>query len=276
MKKSWDIAIRRGIQVLFAGFIILRAIMHIRGVSGTVASIDALCPFGGAETFWSVVTAGRYIPKTHQSNLVLFGGVIVSVLLVGGAFCGWMCPMGTLSDGLSSLRRRVKIKEIKLGCAARTMMGLLRYAVLLGILIGTARVGKMIFADYDPYRTIFSLAWISKPSEIKATAVASTLFVLTGSFFVDRFWCRFLCPLGAIVSLLQPIAVLKIRRHESTCIDCGKCNRVCPVKLPVATRSTPGSTCTSCLDCVSICPVRDTLYVGTFGRRRPSKPAIEI
>jgi polyferredoxin len=251
------------VQFAFFAFIVYRSVLHSIGSASRVASLDSLCPMGGVATFWNLVTMGRYVPKTHASNVVLLAGLGVSVLLAGGAFCGWMCPMGTLSDLLTSVRKRLRIGEIGIPNGVSRYLGLLRFVVLGAVLFETARLGTLVFANFDPYRAIFGLYWIFSPSSIGAIVWGTTVLVLAGMFLVDRFWCRFLCPLGAVISLIQPLAIFKVRRDPELCINCGECSRVCPVKLPVDRRVSPGATCAACMDCVSSCPVPGALYVGT-------------
>ena len=78
----------------------------------SAASIDALCPFGGVETLWQWVTTGEFVPKTHPSSLVLMVGLLLATMVSGAAFCGWICPFGTLQDALTWLRERLRIPAI--------------------------------------------------------------------------------------------------------------------------------------------------------------------
>jgi polyferredoxin len=94
-RTSWTTSARRTSQLIFAGFILVASVRHGLGLeSNALASIDALCPFGGAETLWTWITTGRFVAMTHPSNLILGVGLLVGVLLAGNAFCGWICPFG--------------------------------------------------------------------------------------------------------------------------------------------------------------------------------------
>jgi len=89
-----------------------------------------------------------------------------------------------------------------------------------------------------------------------------------GSVLVRDLWCRYLCPYGALVGIVGRVAPLKVARDARTCIDCRKCTKVCPARLPVHAMARMDSVeCTSCQDCVAVCPIRDCLAV------RPARPA---
>lgn len=102
-------------------------------------------------------------------------------------------------------------------------------------------------------------------------SVAVLLGLAAASFIVRNFWCRYLCPYGALMGLVALLSPNRIRRSPDHCVDCGKCARACPSRIPVdqlvAIRSTE---CTSCLECVAACPVQDALALESVGRKRVS------
>ncbi len=262
--KSWTPLLQRLSQLAFGVFILVASIRHaLASTDGALPSTDAYCPFGGLETLWKLATQGTFISKTHPSNIVLALGLLVGTVLVGGAFCGWVCPFGGLQDLLTWVRQRLHLPELKVPARVDRVLGFGRYVVLGGILYATVQTGKMWFADYDPYRTIFSLGWLFEFNWAEAwPAYVVSLAVIVGAFFVPRLWCRYLCPLGGVISLVQRVSLFRIRRTPATCIHCKKCDKVCPVGIQVSQKKSVTAGCISCLKCVETCPVKDTLYVG--------------
>jgi polyferredoxin len=85
---------------------------------------------------------------------------------------------------------------------------------------------------------------------------------------VQNFWCRYLCPYGALMGLLSMFSPVKIRRDTAACIDCAKCAKACPSALPVDKLVTIQSAeCTACMSCVAACPATDALQFSLAPRK---------
>jgi len=124
---------------------------------------------------------------------------------------------------------------------------------------------RLWFAGYDPYLTLFGLHWLfgAEAGDFWIALMILGL-VVAASLVVDRFWCRYLCPLGAVLSVVGRFSLLRIRRTPSACTDCTLCDKPCPVGIEPS-KATPfvSSDCIGCMDCVATCPVRGALSVGT-------------
>lgn len=261
---TWTRRARRIVQLSFAGFILSSSVIHhLATEDGSTASIDALCPFGGLETAWRYLSSGgQYVPKTHSSNLILFVGLLFATLIAGSAFCGWICPFGTIQDLLTGIRKRLRLPEIQVPQRLDRVLRYGRYVMLGLILYQTIVTIKLWFTAIDPYRTLFGLDWLFDFQPAVAwPAYLSTVIVLVASLFIERAWCRYACPLGGALSLVGKFSLLRIRRTEENCKDCAICARPCPVKLPVATANVISSDCIGCLECVDTCPRPGALEV---------------
>ena len=96
--------------------------------------------------------------------------------------------------------------------------------------------------------------------------VMAALVVL--SVLIQNFWCRFLCPYGALMGIVSIFSPVKIRRDAQACIDCGKCNKACPSQLPVDRLVQIRSVeCTGCMECVAVCPAENALQLSLPPRR---------
>jgi polyferredoxin len=102
---------------------------------------------------------------------------------------------------------------------------------------------------------------------IAGAAVIGLLMLL--SIFIQNFWCRFLCPYGALMGVVSTLSPVRIRRDARACIDCGKCSKACPAKLPVDQLIQIRSLeCTSCMECVAVCPAQYALQFALPPRRQ--------
>lgn len=119
-------------------FVSLRHGLAATGGDASTASIDALCPFGGLETLWRYITTGQFISKAHPSNLIIGLGLLISVLLAGSAFCGWICPFGTLQERVHGFSRWLQRRVPSLGRAMRSIRKRLNPRAARGAYAGPA------------------------------------------------------------------------------------------------------------------------------------------
>lgn len=254
---------RRLTQLGFAAVILVAAVRHqLEPTAGATASVDALCPFGAMETLITWLTAGTMISKIHPSNLVLGGALLVATLLAGNAFCGWICPLGSIQDLVWRLGRRLHLPELRVPARLDKHLRWGRFLVLAVVIWFSVSTAKLWFADYDPYLAIFGLDWLFNPGGMAVVGVAVAGVMLIGSSLVNRLWCRYLCPLGGVLSVVSRFSLLRVRRNQDACTDCTLCDRPCPVGLQVSAAAPAVSAdCIGCLDCVATCPVKGALSV---------------
>jgi polyferredoxin len=261
------------VQAGFFAFIAMLVVRHSlvpEGGGAAVPSPEAYCPFGGIETLYRTVTAAatggtlQFINHAKLSNVVVLVALLISAVLLKSSFCGWICPFGTLQEWIMGFSRFVQRKVPALGRLVKRVrsrpspflsaldrwLRWLKYGVLGLILYYTIAAGKMVFRDYDPYAALISL-----PSGIIWPAFAILIAVIVLGFFVERPWCRYLCPLSPVIGLFGKLAPVKIERTGTFCKGCNICEVKCPVGLPVAsaTRITAVE-CNNCLKCIEVCP----------------------
>jgi len=269
-KSIW---IRKIVQWTFFVLIALIAVNHSLAEAGGAvipfianASLHAVCPFGGVVSIYQFVTVGTFVQKIHQSSFVLMIIGFLLAVLFGPVFCGWVCPLGTIQEFVSRFGRRYfrrrfnQFVPVKLDQVLRY----LRYAVLAWVLYMTAVTGKLVFAEYDPYFALFNF-WTSEVSVIGLVILAATLGL---SFFVERPWCKYACPYGALLGITNLFRVFGIRRNEATCKADGACSIMCPMNIPVDTvQVVHDPQCISCMECTSesVCPVANTVRLATRG-----------
>lgn len=265
MKKK-AVLLRKTVQIFFLVLITLIAVNHTleeRGIEIPLvgsASLHAVCPFGGVVSLYQYATAGTFIKKIHESSFILMIIVFLLALSFGPVFCGWVCPLGTVQEFVSRIGRRIFGKKHNrfIPGAADRYLRYLRYLVLAWVAYTTAVSGILIFADYDPYYALFNF-WTG---EVAFSAFVILVLVLLASLFVERPFCKYACPYGAVLGLFNLFRLFGIKRNPSTCIHCKACDRACPMNIQVSTAGTVRDhQCISCLECSSetACPVPATV-----------------
>ena len=269
-----SIKIRKVVQIFFFLLIGFISINHTLAESGkgiaflSDASLHALCPFGGVVTIYQYATVGTFVQKIHESSFALMMIGFVLALLFGPVFCGWVCPLGSVQEFFSSIGRKLFKRRFNRIVPAKldSVLRYTRYLVLAWVIYMTAASGTLIFSEYDPYFALFNL-W---SSELAIGGVIVLAVTLTLSLVMERPWCKYACPYGAVLGISNLFRVFKIKRQESTCIACGACSQRCPMNIPVDSQKVVRDhQCISCLECTSeaVCPVADTVNFTTGGAK---------
>lgn len=256
-KKGWFKSryIRYISQLTFVASIVFLSWRHLGFATKLAGPIDTYCPFGAIETLPKLISSGEFVRRTADTNLVLFAGMILAIFVFGGAFCGWVCPMGTVFEWLYKLRSKIWKKRIELPTWLHKSLRWLRYAVLILILVMTVQANDLWFKAFDPYSIAFTWGHAANTIGLIILGV-----LLLAGLFVERFFCLYLCPLGGVIHPVAKASATGIVRNTESCIDCKICDKVCPYRIPVSqqTKIDRGS-CITCLSCVDECPVPQTL-----------------
>jgi len=229
-------------------------------------------------------------------------------IVFGRFFCGWICPVGTTIDGSDNILQNKNKKTYK---SVKNLKFVILLAVLfaavfsiqlngfldpiplftrtvvtalyplfvflfegfLNILMSIGFLEEPIFKVHDSLRGI--ILPIAKVSFLSSVAL---LFIFTGILFLGkinkRFWCRNICPLGALLALASKRRWY--RRHVSdTCTECGLCAKVCRMgAIPENFKATDHVECISCMDCEKVCPV-NAIHFG-FQRKMPAPTKVDL
>ena len=232
--------------------------------------IEGWLPIASLMNLKYLAQTGR-LPDAHAAGLFLLLAFAGSSLLLRKAFCGWLCPVGTVSEYLWKLGRQTFGRNWSLLRWADIPLRSLKY-ILLGLFLyavgGMSAAAIRAFLD-GPYGVIADVKMLNFFRYLSVTAAVVVGLLVLLSVFVQNFWCRFLCPYGALMGLLAPLSPVRIRREANLCIDCGKCAQACPSLLPVdRLLQVRSPECTGCYECVAVCPAKGALEMAA-PRRRP-------
>jgi polyferredoxin len=229
--------------------------------------VEGFLPIGALMGWKLFVQTGIWDP-VHPAAMVILGFAGLISLALRKSFCGWFCPVGTLSEWLWELGRSLFGKNYKLPGWLDFPLRSLKY-LLLGFFV------KTIFSMSSPAILGFLQSPYYKMSDVKMlhfftqmsilSMVVLTVLVLS-SVVIRNVWCRYLCPYGALMGLLAVFSPTRIQRNPDTCISCKSCSQACPYYLPVdRKRYIISPECNGCMECTLVCPVEDTLELKTIG-----------
>ncbi|HUW70428.1 MAG TPA: 4Fe-4S binding protein [bacterium] len=257
--------LRRVTLGIVLGGLIILTILHQR-VQG-IPSIDALDPFGGLETLMKYVAGGELIKKIEPGTVVLFGGIVALGIVLSRFFCGWMCAFGALQGIFGWLGKKIFGRHFAVPKKLDSVLRWLKYVVLAGIIYGTWMTSELIIRPYDPLAAFGHLsAGLAAVWAEFAVGFVILVLILLLSMLYERAFCKYLCPLGAVNAILGRIPLFRIKRVESTCISCSKCDRVCPMNIDVSRAGAVNSPeCIACMECVTTCPTKKNSLVTTLG-----------
>src|SRR5689334_5145944 len=206
------------------------------------------------------------INNVHPAGLFIFIAIAAIGFLLKKAFCSWLCPVGTLSESLHLLGKKLFGRNFQAPRWLDYPLRSLKYLLLLFFLWAIAQMDTTTLKEfvYSPYNKVADIKMFLFFANITTTALWTIVVLMILSVFVKNFWCRYLCPYGAFLGALSWLSPLKIRRNASTCIDCELCTKACPANIKVHKAGTVMSDeCMACLACVAVCPVKETLDVRT-------------
>lgn len=231
--------------------------------------VDGFMPIGGLMGLKLWLMEGLFDP-VHPAAIVILGGAFLLAFFLRKSFCGWICPVGTLSELVYKTGGIIFGRNFKpplyidypLRSVKYILMAFFIYVII--IRMNTHATGAFLSTPYWKVADIKLLKFFTEMSP----STALVLLALLGlSLFYKNFWCRYLCPYGALLGLLAFIGPSRIKRDENRCIDCRLCSKNCPAQLPVDRKKYIHSPeCTGCLTCVSYCPSAGCLEMTSAAR----------
>jgi len=238
------------------------AYLHQHPLFGwTPPGVDAICPFGGLESLWVLLSTGDLMTKIAASSFILLVASVGITILFRRAFCGQLCPLGALQGAAAGLGKKFVGKKLKLPAVVDKPLRWFKYGGLAGVTGLTWVAGTLVIRPYDPWVAFMHL---SSPELWTGFWVGAVILIgsLIASLFYDRFFCKYLCPMGALYGIVSKLGLYRVRRDESLCVDCGKCDKVCPVDLPVSQgKDVTSAECLACGLCVNACPAQGALTI---------------
>ncbi len=205
-----------------------------------------------------------HVPEVHPAAMFLLITFVSIAFLFRKAFCSWLCPIGTFSEHLWRVGRKLFGRNFALPRWADIALRGLKYLLLGFFVWAVSSMSASALAAFmrSPYGVIADVKMLNFFRHIGETGLIVLGVLVIASVLVQNFWCRYLCPYGALLGIAAFFSPLRIRRDASACIDCARCAKACPSQLPVHQLvSIKSAECTGCLECVAVCPAQSALRI---------------
>ncbi|MDP4083369.1 MAG: 4Fe-4S binding protein [Bacillota bacterium] len=272
---------RHSIQAIFLLFLLYVGLrfyqfyMHFESLGAKPyvprpSAVEGFLPISALVSF-HVWSSGGGFDKIHPAGLVLFTFIVGSGFLFRKSFCSWFCPIGTVSEWTGMLGKKIFKRNFDIPTWLAWILSSLKYLLLLVFLSMVVFNMDLYSAKaflVDPYNKVSDVKMLLFFVNIGGFALKFIIVMFILSLFFKNFWCRFLCPYGALIGLGSIFRITKIHRNEDTCTNCEMCTKVCPSRIKVSKKITVNSPdCTACMQCVEACPIKDTLNMTVVNKK---------
>ncbi|WP_456431120.1 4Fe-4S binding protein [Thermosulfuriphilus sp.] len=234
-------------------------------------SVEGFLPLSALIGLKHLILTGVYDP-VHPAGLTILLTILTIAFVFRKGFCGWICPVGAISSFLERIGRRLRwLKEpplwleYPLMAVKYLLMGFFIYFIFWKM--DLKQIRAFIQSPYNFVADGKMLIFFLHPTD------KTLIFLIAlGAFclVVRNFWCRFLCPYGALLGLFSVFSPFFVRRNSSVCLNCKLCTQRCPVAIPIHKRNSIRSPeCIGCLECLEACPAEDALSLRFFHQKLP-------
>jgi polyferredoxin len=188
--------------------------------------------------------------------MILFLITLVIAILFRRSFCGLICPLGAIQEFFAKVGQKIFRKKFIISSKVDKPLRYLKYIILFVTVYYAWKTAGLWMAPYDPWSAYAHMSeGLESVWEESAVGLIILIVTIVGSLLYDRFFCKYLCPMGALYGIIGKISYFRVARNENICIDCGECSKVCPMNIDVQhIKEVKTAECINCQTCVMSCP----------------------
>ena len=211
--------------------------------------------FSQLKTVYIMVMKNNFNFIKALPNLIEAITILPITILFGRIFCGWMCAFGTFNDFIYMLSKRVFQVKFRMNNKIDAILKYLKYVILLFIVYFIWTKGIKLFDNSSPWDAFAQIPQFIQALSSYAFGFLILAFITIGAIFIERFFCKYLCPLGAIFNITSKMRFFKIDKPTTECGKCRICTNNCPMGINLyKTEKVNNGECINCLKCTEVCP----------------------
>jgi len=210
---------------------------------------------------------GQTFSSALIPQMVELIALIPVTILFGRFFCGWMCGFGSFTDFIYIISGKLFKKRLKMKQETDAVLKYVKYVLLAVLVVFAWSLNMTIFNRLSPWDVFGMTAIVGTVPDINFVItnllIASIFFILIiiASVFIERFFCRYLCPMGAVFAITSKLRIGKIKKPTDKCGKCRICTKNCAMGIPLYEMDVVNSAeCINCMKCISVCPRNNVSY----------------
>jgi len=211
--------------------------------------------FSELRTVYQMIIRGNFNFLQALPSLVEFVAVMLLTIIGGRWFCGWICAFGAYNDLIYFISKKVFKVKFKVDEKVDSILKYVKYIILIFIIIVSWTMGSNILESTSPWDVFGQITNLSTVFSSLLIGLILLVLITIGAFFIERFFCRYLCPLGAVFAIISGLGITKINKPKADCGKCRACTNNCSMGLKLyEVNKVKGGECINCLNCTEVCP----------------------
>ncbi|MCR3760742.1 FMN-binding protein [Clostridium felsineum] len=216
-------------------------------------------------SFSQIGTLYSNIIKGNFNFIALFPAIsttlvtLITTILLGRFFCGWMCSFGFMNDVIYMLSSKIFKTKFKISEKTDKFLKTLKYILLIFIVLFIWTTANKSLDNFSPWNAFAQIPNFKTAIFQYSLGFLILGIIIAGAAFVERFFCRYLCPLGAIFTLTSKFRLFKINKPNDKCGKCRLCTNNCAMGIDLYKYpKVKSGECIDCLKCLDVCPRKNT------------------
>jgi len=214
-----------------------------------------------------LAVVGQSFSSALLPQMVELIALIPITILFGRFFCGWMCGFGSFTDFIYIISGKLFKRKYRMNQKTDAVLKYVKYGLLAVLAIFAWSLNMTIFNSLSPWDVFGMTAIVGNVPNLNFVItnlfIAFIFFILIiiASVFVERFFCRYLCPMGAVFAIASKLRIGKIKKPTDKCGKCRICTNNCAMGIPLYQMSVVNSAeCINCMKCIGACPRKNVSY----------------